>query len=158
MKNTVYYLLLIAAAFFAGLYLSRCAASEQMSATAAVSDTVTIHITDTIPIPYPVPKYITVTDTLYIGDTVTQTVIASLPVETKLYEDSLYRAQVSGIRANLDYIEVYPKLERQIIYNTETITQPPKRWGLGISAGYAFTGSKMQPYVGIGVTYDLLQW
>lgn len=158
MKNTVYYLLLIATAFFAGLYLSRCGATEQMNATAAVSDTVTIHITDTISIPYPVPEYINTTDTLYIRDTVTQTVIASLPVETKLYEDSLYRVQISGIRANLDYLEVYPRLERQVIYKTETITQPPKRWGLGISAGYAFTGTKMQAYVGVGVTYDLLQW
>lgn len=158
MKNTVYYLFLIAASFFAGIGLGRCGTAEQMNATAVVSDTVTIHITDTIPFPYPIPEYINTTDTLYIRDTITQSVIASIPVETKLYEDSLYRAQVSGIRANLDYIEVYPRLERQIIYNTETITQPPKRWGLGISAGYAFTGTKMQPYLGIGVTYDLLQW
>lgn len=158
MKNTVYYLLLIAAAFYAGLYLSRCVASEQMSATAAVSDTVTIHTIDTISIPYPIPEYISTTDTLYIRDTVTQTVIASLPIETKFYEDSLYRAQISGVHANLEYIEVFPRTEYKYIYQTETVSQKPKKWGLGVSAGYAFTGSKMQPYVGIGVTYDLLQW
>ena len=63
----------------------------------------------------------------------------SVPMEAKVYEDSTYRAQVSGFRPSLDWIETF---------NTHTtITQyvevpaPPKKGvkvGLGLSAGPAF--------------------
>lgn len=44
------------------------------------------------------------------------------------------------------------------IYQTEKVTYKPKKWGFGVSAGYAFTGTRMQPYIGVGISYDLFQW
>lgn len=157
MKNTTYYILIIAIAFFAGFGLSRCRDSGEVIRE-VVTRTDTLVVYDTIRIDKPVPTLVTTTDTLYLRDTVTQTVIAQLPIETKLYTDSLYRAQISGVRPNLDYVEVFPRTEYKYIYQTETVPQKSKKWGLGVSAGYAFTGSKMQPYIGLGISYDLLQW
>ena len=54
-----------------------------------------------------------------------------VPVEIKTYADSTYRAQVSGYRPSLDWIEVHQR--------TTTITQyidhPAPRWSFGVSAG-----------------------
>lgn len=158
MKNTTYYILLIVIALFAGFGLSRCGNGKEVIREVMTTDTLVVYRTDTVHIDRPVPTLVTTADTLYIRDTVTQTVIAQLPVETKLYTDSLYRAQISGVRPNLDFVEVFPRTEYKYIYQTETISQKPKKWGLGVSAGYAFTGSKMQPYIGVGISYDLLQW
>ena len=69
-------------------------------------DTVEIH--DTIYYNNPVPTYITKlkTDTIFINDTIYTT----LPIEQKTYSDSLtYTLKISGFKANLDHIEVYPK-------------------------------------------------
>ena len=158
MKNTTYYILIIAIAFFAGFGLSRCGAEEETVREVTVTDTLVVYRIDTVHIEKPIPTVVTTIDTLYLRDTVTHTIIAQLPIETKFYEDSLYRAQISGVRPNLDYVEVFPRTEYKYIYQTETISQKPKKWGLGVSAGYAFTGSKMQPYIGLGISYDLLQW
>lgn len=34
----------------------------------------------------------------------------------------------------------------------------PKRWGIGVTAGYGITKSSLSPYVGIGISYNLIQW
>ena len=55
----------------------------------------------------------------------------AVPIEVKTYEESTYRAQVSGFRPQLDWIEVYQR--------TQTITQyiehKAPRWSFGITAG-----------------------
>lgn len=158
MKNTVSYILIIAIAFFAGFGLSRCGAGEETVREVTITDTLVVYRTDTVRIEKPIPTVVTTTDTLYLRDTVTHTIIAQLPIETKFYEDSLYRAQISGVRPNLDFIEVFPRTEYKYIYQTEKVTYKPKKWGFGVSAGYAFTGTRMQPYIGVGISYDLLQW
>jgi len=33
-----------------------------------------------------------------------------------------------------------------------------KRFGLGVQAGYGFSGNKVSPYVGIGVSCNLWEW
>ena len=75
------------------------------------------------------------------------------------YEDSLYRAWVSGYRPKLDSIEVYPKTIYQTvtndIYHPVVVKPKKKRWGLGLQAGYGYPGGF---YVGAGVSYDLRQW
>ena len=45
---------------------------------------------------------------------------------------------------NLDYIEVYRRTE----YITKTIT--PRRWGIGVIAGYGIGKHGLSPYVGLG--------
>lgn len=114
---------------------------------------------DTIRDTVPVPVYVRVVDSIpvpviipVLGDTVRDTVY--LPITQKVYRDSLYTAYVSGYRAKLDSIEVYSRT------NTITIRERvrPKRWGLGVQAGYGLTGNRAGPYVGVGVSYTLFGW
>lgn len=90
------------------------------------------------------------TDTIHIGDTVVQR-------EQAYYEDSLYRAWVSGYRPRLDSLMVFPRTVHQTVTNDiyYTIKPKKKRWGLGLQAGYGYPGGA---YVGVGVSYDLWEW
>lgn len=91
------------------------------------------------------------TDTIRIGDTVVYR-------EQAYYEDSLYRAWVSGYRPRLDSLMVFPKTVYQTvtndIYHPVAIKSKKKRWGFGLQAGYGPGGW----YVGAGVSYNLWQW
>lgn len=90
------------------------------------------------------------TDTIRIGDTVVYR-------EQAYYEDSLYRAWVSGYRPRLDSLMVFPKTVYQTVTNDiyYTIKPKKKRWGLGLQAGYGYPGGF---YVGGGVSYNLFIW
>lgn len=78
-----------------------------------------------------------------------------VPIVQKHYRDSTYEAWVSGpIAPNLDSIFVYPR-QRTI---TMREYQPPNKWHLGLTAGYAATPKGFQPYIGIGITYSIISW
>lgn len=68
-------------------------------------------------------------DTVRVSDTL----MIALPREVKTYGDSTYTATISGIEPRLENIEIYRKLETQIV--TVTQVQKPPRWGLGVVAG-----------------------
>lgn len=74
-----------------------------------------------------------------------------VPISQTVYRDSMYTAWVSGYEARLDSIKVY-RLHT-------TITRPapkPKRWGIGMQAGYGATRQGLSPYIGVGVQYNLI--
>lgn len=128
-----------------------------------IVQTDTLRIRDTLFVERPVPVEVRVVDTMLVAvtDTVTvgDTVYLSLPHETKVYGDSTYTAQVSGYRPSLDWIEVYP----QTVYLTKIVkTQDVKRWGIGVQAGYGAYASggqvRLAPYLGVGISYDILGW
>nr|DAX71567.1 MAG TPA: hypothetical protein [Caudoviricetes sp.] len=79
----------------------------------------------------------------------------TLPITQRTYRDSNYTAWVSGYQPKLDSIHTYNKM----VYTTRTIertiTKPPRKWGIGINAGYGYgINSKLfEPYIGVGVTY-----
>lgn len=118
------------------------------------TDTVTITKIDTVIVTKPVIqyKYITqvITDTLYNTDSVL--VPVRIPIESKTYQDSTYRAIVSGYKASLDTIQVYPIHTYTTITNTKQ-----KRFNIGIQAGvgYGCFTKKPDVYVGLGVSYRL---
>lgn len=68
-------------------------------------------------------------DTVRVSDTL----MIAFPREVKTYGDSTYSATISGIKPQLDNIEIYRKFETQIV--TVTQVQKPHRWGLGVVAG-----------------------
>lgn len=106
---------------------------------------------DTLLISAPIIAFFRITtDTIHVGDTVVQR-------EQAVYEDSLYRAWVSGYRPRLDSIEVYPRTVTHTITNDiyHSIIPKRKRWGLGLQAGYGYPGGF---YVGGGISYDFFQW
>lgn len=114
-----------------------------------VADTVRIRDTVRDSIPYPVietvvqeipelfPVYITLD-----GDTIHETVYIPVPISQKEYQTENYRAWVSGYKPSLDSIWVYPE---KII-----IREKPRKWGIGVIAGYGIGRNGLSPYVGIG--------
>lgn len=119
----------------------------------------TLYIRDTITREIPVFTRVYVRDTIRVA--VCDTLYIELPREVKVYEDSLYRAEVSGYEPSLDRIDIYQQ-ERVI---TRDITQVVKvkrnaRWGVGVQVGYGIglhSGAVYAaPYVGVGVSYNIL--
>jgi hypothetical protein len=108
---------------------------------------------DTVLISAPMAVFFRFTsDTIHIGDTVVMR-------EQAYYEDSLYRAWVSGYRPRLDSLQVFPRTVYQTvtndIYHPVAIKPKKKRWGLGLQAGYGYPGGF---YVGAGVSCNLFVW
>lgn len=130
---------------------------------------VEIHRTDTMwmrdtvreTVLVPEVRYLTRVDTVLLkvpGDTVKVPVL--VPISRNVYEGEDYRAVVSGFRVSLDTLDIFRKT--QTVTNTvvQRVEVPgkPKRWGIGVSAGYALTLQGMKPYIGLGVQYDLISW
>ena len=114
-----------------------------------VADTVRIRDTVGDCIPYPVietvvqeiPEWFPVYITL-AGDTIQEPVYIPVPIMQKEYQTESYRAWVSGYKPSLDSIWVYPE---KII-----IREKPRRWGIGVIAGYGIGHNGLSPYVGVG--------
>lgn len=81
--------------------------------------------------------------------------IVELPIIQRHYADSTYEAWVSG--------PIDPRLDSLRVFAPTTILtrrewKPPKRWNLGVTAGYGYTPHGFQPYIGIGISYSLISW
>lgn len=154
MKNVVIALALIAAAFLLG---RRSVKPEIVK----IHRTDTVVMRDTVRETVLVPKvrYLTRVDTVLLpvpGDTVEVPVL--VPISRNVYEGEDYRAVVSGFRASLDTLDIFRKT--QTVTNTvvQRVEVPgkPKRWGIGVSAGYALTPQGVKPYIGAGISYSFI--
>ena len=125
-----------------------------------ITITDTLVLTDTIIKMQPKPYKITIIDTIYLPQQPQkpqQPQIDTLIRQEVIYKDSTYMAVVGGIEPYLKSIEIYPKT----IYvnnNTTTTIKVRSRFGLGVQAGYGYGRNGLQPYVGVGVQYNLIQW
>ena len=73
------------------------------------------------------------------------------------YSDSTFDAWVSGVDPRLDSIKTYQT--NMVITKEIPVIQVKKtRWGLGINAGYGVGQGGLAPYIGIGVSYNILSW
>lgn len=133
--------------------------------TLIVRDTLIIRDTVTIKQPKPAKAekrdsmLAPVVDTVVIRDTA----YIVLPRETKTYGDERYTAVVSGYNPSLDRLEIY--LENQVVTKVvipQSVAPTPKRWGLGVQVGAGATLQgqtiRLSPYIGIGVSYNIIQW
>lgn len=117
-----------------------------------------------------VPKYITKTkiDTLFKenGDTV------QLVTESKRFDKTIVsdkdtadvQVYTSGINTSLDSLKMRLKTHKEVITNTVEITKYIEkkktffdRFHIGVQAGYGygFNYKGLEPYVGIGASFDL---
>ena len=121
------------------------------------TDTLVVEHTDTIPIVMTekVLKYVYLGgDTIYGSDTIIVRDSIPVPITQKEYHDSLYHAWVSGYLPNLDSI----KVKERIVTNTVNITNTiNRRWNIGVTGGYGygFVSGKLEPFIGVGVSYNL---
>ena len=78
--------------------------------------------------------------------------------EQKMYtDDSTYTAWVSGVRPSLDSIRTYRRTQYvdRYIYR-DIVRQPkPKRFGIGLSAGYGVGKSGLTPVIAVTVNWNL---
>lgn len=126
----------------------------------------TLYIRDTIRIEKPVPKFIKRIDTLLVQtkDTIrlNDTLYLALPREQKTYKDKNYQAWISGYRPELDSIHIFRNTQQIITSTTIQTKHKSRRWGIGIQAGYGLTLHqniiKPTPYIGVGLSYNLLRF
>ena len=102
--------------------------------------------------PQPYLSWIDNSDTIHASDTCYHL------REYKEYRDSSYYAKVSGVAPRLDEIRVYPRTIYQTEYIYHDITQKPKRWGIGLSAGYGVGKNGLTPVLAVTVNYNLWQF
>ena len=145
-------------------FLGRWTAPAPPESVKTVVQTDTLTIRDTIIKVKPVQNTRTVRDSIYVAvrDTVTirDTCYVALPREVKTYQDSRYYAEVSGYQPSLDRIDIYEQKQVVTVDKTTTVTRKT-RWGVGIQVGAGVTISKQpewRPYVGVGLSYNLINW
>lgn len=99
---------------------------------------------DTVELPVPDPY------------TVHDTVTVQVPIDYihERYTDA--EVWYHGFHAVIDSLWVYP--EKQIITNTITRTIEPSRWALSVHGGYGIGAKGLTPYIGVGISYDLLRF
>lgn len=98
-------------------------------------------------------QLVKVTDTLSLHDTL----FVYLDREQVVWQDSLSVVYASGILPQVDSVRHFQ--ESRIITIEKAIPQPVKtKWGLGVQAGYGIGSGGLSPWVGIGVSYNILSW
>lgn len=149
--HVILLLALCALCFFFGRHTK-----ETEAGFAAKTDTVILRDTIRDSIPYPIyetviqevpelfPVYITLA-----GDTVREPVIVPIRITQKEYQTDDYHAWVSGYNPSLDSIDIF----RKTMYITKQ--QSPRRWGIGITAGYGIGRYGLSPYIGVGGFYRI---
>ena len=166
-------LLIIGIIFLLSVALNVYHFATESSSSASTSDTTRVTIYDTIKVVKPIAKdsvvvrYVaevvrvtdTIIDSVNVGTdcTLSEDIEVEIPITQKVYEDSTYKAYVSGFRSNLDSIFVYPKTEVRTI----NIKPKPKRWGIGVQVGYGLSltpAPKFAPYIGVGISYNLFNF
>ena len=162
MKKSIYLFVCLLGLW--GCFLFGRRSGEKPIQTIITRDTVLIVRVDTMVINKPQPYKVTVHDTVYFSNPQnTQNPQNPQPGEflvhqTKIYQDSTYRAQVSGYDVQLDWIETYNKTIIREITRVEQIKTKPKRWGLGVQAGYGIGRNGLQPYIGVGISYNIISF
>ena len=127
-----------------------------------ICDTTKVTIVDSVKKSFPVPvdsfvvRYITKSlpiarDSATTKHLVSDSVKVQIPISQKVYEDTLYRAYVSGYETNLDSITI----KQKTTYITHTIRDKESRFRIGLQAGYGLTPKGMMPYFGVGLSYRL---
>ena len=104
---------------------------------------VTKRVVDSIP--YPVTDTLMLRDTLYV----------LLEREQIRWEDSLSVVYASGLMPQVD--SVIHHTENMIITKEIPVIKKT-RWGLGVQAGYGASKDSMTPYIGVGISYNILSW
>ena len=170
MKREYWYGLMFAFIVFIGVmtydfYLTHKLIKQTRTEIVEIHDTLVKYRTDTIfhEKPIYVKQTVLKRDTVQVWSPYEQdSVKVELPYIRKEYQDSTYKAWVSGFQdVNLDSIEVYQKTKTIQINNTNYITKYKNRpFSVGIQAGYGydFMNKRSSQFIGIGVQYNLFSF
>ena len=163
MRQVVCCILLFALGAAAGMLLSRSCSYKGHTGTVPgrvdtlyVRDT-TVEIRPVFDAEITVPDMVVVIeDSIIVKDDS----LLVLPMQQRHYKGENYEAWVSGYRPRLDSVWVFP--ETRYITTENISVEPRKRWGIGIQAGYGVGISSGQvrafPYIGVGISYNLIRF
>ena len=117
----------------------------------------TITVTDTIIITAPrlKEKEVIKKDTVYLpSPTLDDTIDVILPLEEKVYEDSTFRAVISGFKPSLKELTIYPTTTT--ISEKKLIRTKEKGFKLrpSIGIGYGLINREPDLWIGISLTYN----
>lgn len=135
---------------------------KQEECAEAKYDTIRTTLVDTIKFFQPIPKdsIVTryVTEKLQVVDTtrivVKDSVEVIIPITQKVYQDSSYTAFISGYKPSLD--SIFINQPKEVI--TITKYSKPKKFSLSVQAGYGASKEGLSPYVGVGLSYNLISF
>ena len=96
---------------------------------------------------------IPVKDTIVIRDSV----YIYMDREKITWRDSLCEVYASGIMPQVDSVRHFTEY-KYITIETQVPVKVKSHWGLGINAGYGYGRGGLTPYVGVGISYNLLSW
>ena len=161
-RDRVYLLVLgvgLAAAFLAGFLTSKRVYGNKPAETVikTVTDTLYLHDTITVSKPIWLTRRVVCKDTVPVIVKEKDTLFVALDREQVEWRDSLATVWASGVRPSVDSVRHY--VTERIVTNTITVEKVKKtRWGVGVQAGYGVSDKGLTPYIGAGVTYNLLAW
>lgn len=148
-------LILVATAFLAG----HRAGSDKAANSGTTIKTEIETIIDTVikEKPVYVDRYFKDSIIVVINDTILvhDTTYMYLPREYKVYQDSSYRAVVSGFEPRLDSIETY-NATKIVAIETAPPSKPRSRWSISIHAGYGMSREGLSPTLSAGISYSLV--
>lgn len=98
-------------------------------------------------------QLVKVTDTLIVHDTL----YVYLDREQVVWQDSLSVVYASGILPQVDSVRHFTSNQIFTIEKTIPVTKKT-HWGLGVQAGMGAGKNGLTPYIGVGISYNLLSW
>lgn len=96
---------------------------------------------------------ILVKDTIVIRDSV----YIYMDREKITWRDSLCEVYASGIMPQVDSVRHFREYQ-YVTIETAIPVKEKSHWGLGINAGYGVGQGGLAPYIGLGVSYNILSW
>ena len=151
--------LALAAVFALGFFLGRGRKTAPQTVIKTQTDTLYLRDTITVSAPVWLTKTVIARDTFAVVDTVRlrDTVLVVLDREQVEWRDSLATVWASGVRPRVDSVRHYVA-EREVIISERVTHTKKTRWGVGVQAGYGASDKGLTPYVGVGLSYNLLAW
>ena len=153
MKYLIYILVVIISAFLLSLVWRRCAYDTEV-VTDTIFKVVKVDrpiVRESTIVKYEVVRLPIAADTICVSDTIKDSVFVEVPIEQKVYSDSTYTAWVSGYRPRLDSINI---THQEVFHKLVNNSKGSKRLFIGLQVGYEITPRGMQPYLGLGVSYN----
>lgn len=142
------------------LLTRRCDGTKEPPQERIVSRVDTLYVRDTLTVYKPSKVTRTIKDTMRLIvretqiDTMHDTVFVYLPQESIVWQDDRCIVYAHGINPQVDSVTHF----NSGAVVTRTVTGRPKRWGIGVSAGYGMSKDGLSPYIGLGISYNIIRF
>lgn len=159
-KAAGYILAVLATAAICILLTRKCNGTKEPPQERIVSRVDTLYVRDTLTVYKPSKVTRTVKDTVRVVvretqiDTMHDTVFVYLPQESIVWQDDRCIVYAHGINPQVDSVTHF----NSGAVVTRTVTERPKRWGIGVSAGYGMSKDGLSPYIGLGISYNIIRF